>query len=177
MPTLYTIGHSNRQARELLALLQAHGITKVIDVRTIPRSRKMPWFNKDALKSYLKQHKISYLHLPALGGLRRPRADSPNQGWHNSSFRGFADYMQTKEFFTGLKTLNCKLKKRQRVAIMCAEAVPWRCHRSMIADAEVVRGIKVKHIMSQTALREHVLIPFAKVDKRKRPIKITYPHD
>lgn len=175
MPTLYTIGHSTHSWQEFSDILRAQKITHIIDVRTIPKSRRVPWANKDKLKPSLAKHHIHYVHLPALGGLRHAAKDSINQAWHNASFRGYADYMQTPEFFAGLKELNHFLKRRHRVAVMCAEALPWRCHRSLIADAEVVRGIKVLHIMSKTNLKPHELTNFAKVDRNKRPIKIYYP--
>lgn len=177
MPVLYTIGHSNRTLDEFLDMLQAHAITHLVDVRTIPKSRRLPWFNKAELAQTLRRHKIKYSHLPELGGLRHARKDSINPGWHNSSFRGYADYMQTMEFFLGLKALNQLVKKGGRVAVMCAEALPWRCHRSLIADAEVVRGVKVLHIMSRTAMHEHELTSFAVVDRNRRPIKVYYPQD
>src|SRR6185312_1035753 len=139
MPTLYTIGHSNRTLPDFIALLHAHKITRVVDVRTIPKSRKMPWFNQEKLKQALRKEKIAYTHMPKLGGLRHTNKQSINQAWINLSFRGFADYMQTEGFYEGLKALNQYMKGRKKVAIMCVEAVPWRCHRSLIADAEIVR--------------------------------------
>lgn len=175
MPQLYTIGHSTHTLQEFLNILHNHKITHIVDIRTIPKSKHVPWFNENELKAALKKEKIPYTHLSELGGLRKTRKDSINQGWRNASFRGFADYMQTPEFYSGLKKLNQLLKGKQKVAIMCAEALPWRCHRSLVADAEIVRGIKVFHIMSQTSLHPHKLTPFAVVDRSKRPIKIYYP--
>lgn len=175
MPTLYTIGHSNHTLSEFLEILHAHKITRIVDVRTIPRSRHAPWFNENELKKALRQKKIAYIHMKQLGGLRKTSKESINQGWHNPSFRGFADYMQTPEFFAGLKALNKLIKRNTRVCIMCAEAVPWRCHRSLIADAEVVRHFKVWEIMSKTSSRLHQLTSFAVVDRTKRPIKVYYP--
>lgn len=177
MPTLYTVGHSNRSMEDFIEIVTSQSITLLVDVRTIPKSRRLPWFNKPALASTLRTVKIKYQHMPALGGLRHASKDSINQGWHNASFRGFADYMQSMDFFLALKQLNELIKTHERVAIMCAEAVPWRCHRSLIADAEVVRGVHVIHIMSSTAVREHELTSFAVVDRNKRPIKVYYPHD
>jgi uncharacterized protein (DUF488 family) len=174
MTTLYTIGHSTHTLQEFVAWLQAFGIELLIDVRTIPKSRHVPWTNKESLKHALQKEKISYLHMPELGGFRHPKKDSINLGWRNSSFRGYADYMQTKEFYNVLMKLN-SLIKMKKAAIMCAEALPWRCHRTLIADAEIIRGIKVKHIMSKTNARLHQLTPFAMVDKTKRPIRINYP--
>lgn len=174
MPKLYTIGHSNRTLQEFIDLLQAHKITHIVDVRTIPKSRHSPWFNQDKLNASLKKNKILYTHLGKLGGLRRTSKNSINIGWRNASFRGFADYMQSADFFQGLKQLNGIVKKSRRVAIMCAEAVPWRCHRSLIADAEVVRHVVVWEILSKTSIRLHKLTAFAVVNRNKRPIQIYY---
>jgi hypothetical protein len=145
-------------------------VTRLVDVRTIPRSRHNPQFNKDTLPAALRFTGLAYRHMAGLGGLRHARPDSPNKAWRNASFRGFADYMQTPEFRKNLKVLMDRARK-QRVAIMCAEAVPWRCHRSMIADALVAWGFEVEHIMSATHCQKHVLRPWAVV-KRKR---VTYP--
>lgn len=175
MPTLYTIGHSNHTMEEFLEILSAHQITHIVDVRSIPKSRHVPWFNEDVFKRTLHKNKIAYTHLKKLGGLRHTTKDSINLGWINTSFRGFADYMQTHEFFEGLKELNA-LIKNTKVAIMCAEAVPWRCHRSLIADAELVRNVNVIDIMSKTSVHQHTLTEFAVVDRNTRPIKIYYPN-
>lgn len=160
--TIYTVGHSTRTIEEFLALLQAHAVELLTDVRTIPKSRHNPQFNSDALEKSLKEHGIAYLHMAGLGGLRHAKKDSPNAGWENASFRGFADYMQTEEFEKSLSALVEEAKQKQ-IAIMCAEAVPWRCHRSLIADALSVRGIRVKHIISRTSLKEHIVTPWANV--------------
>jgi|SRR5579872_2923484 len=176
MTTLYTIGHSNKSLQDFIALLQAYKIMHIVDVRTIPKSRKMPWFNQEKLKLTLRKEKITYIHMPKLGGLRHTNKQSINKAWINPSFRGFADYMQTKEFYEGLKSLNQYIKGKKRVAIMCAEAVPWRCHRSLIADAEIVRHVSVLHIMSRTSSRAHELTSFAVVNKKKRPIQVYYPN-
>ncbi|HZM03955.1 MAG TPA: DUF488 domain-containing protein [Candidatus Saccharimonadales bacterium] len=165
-----TIGHSTRTIEEFVALLQAHGVACVVDVRTVPRSRHNPQFNKASLPRSLKKAGVGYVHLPGLGGLRHAKADSINVGWRNASFRGYADYMQTPEFGQSLEEL-IGLAKEQQVVLMCAEAVPWRCHRSMIADALVIRGIGAEDIMSLTRRQVHKLTPFAKV----RGVKITYP--
>lgn len=165
-----TIGHSTRTLDEFIGLLQAHGVTRVVDVRTIPRSWHNPQFNKDSLPDSLKKVGLSYIHLPELGGLRHAKPDSINVGWRNASFRGYADYMQTPEFEQGLEEL-IEMARQERVAIMCAEAVPWRCHRSLIADALLVRGIRAEDIMSLTRRTVHTLTPFAKV----RGTTITYP--
>jgi uncharacterized protein (DUF488 family) len=143
-------------------LMQAHDVACVADVRTIPRSRHNPQFSADALSKSLKKAGIGYIHVAGLGGLRHPKRDSPNTGWRNASFRGFADYMQTAEFEKALNEL-IQEARETRVALMCAEAVPWRCHRSLIADALTVHDIPVEHIMSPTNRRPHVLTPFAKV--------------
>jgi Protein of unknown function, DUF488 len=165
-----TIGHSNHSIDEFLALLKSHKVKRLIDVRTIPKSRHNPQFNRDALAASVRAARIAYTHLPKLGGLRHARPDSVNTGWQNASFRGFADYMQAPEFALALARLE-KLAKTKLCAIMCAEAVPWRCHRSLIADALTVRGHAVKHIMTPTRANLHKLTPFARV----RATKITYP--
>jgi uncharacterized protein (DUF488 family) len=165
-----TIGHSTRTVEEFIGLLQAHAVSRVIDVRTVPRSRHNPQFNKTSLPGSLKKAGLSYVHLPGLGGLRHAHCDSVNLGWHNASFRGYADYMQTPEFEQSLEEL-IQLAKHDRIALMCAEAVPWRCHRSLIADALLVRGIRTEDIMSPTRRQVHTLTPFAKV----RGTTITYP--
>lgn len=165
-----TIGHSTRPLEEFIHLLRAHGATRVVDVRTIPRSRHNPQYNRDTLSAALKQAGIGYCHMPELGGLRRTTAASVNTGWRNASFRGYADYMQTPEFAHAIDRL-LELAERDRLALMCAEAVPWRCHRSLIADALLVRGIPSEDISSATRRRAHVLTPFAKV----RGDRITYP--
>ena len=146
-----------------------------MDVRTIPKSRHVPWFNEHEFKESLHKEKIAYTHLSKLGGLRKTTNNSINMGWRNKSFRGFADYMQTPGFFAGLKELNGLISKSYRVAIMCAEAVPWRCHRSLIADAEVVRHVLVFEIMSKTSIHPHKLTAFAVINRKKRPIQIYYP--
>jgi uncharacterized protein (DUF488 family) len=165
-----TIGHSNRPLETFIQFLQAHEVKRVIDVRTIPRSRHNPQFNKDSLPGNLRAAKIFYRHMPGLGGLRHARRDSINAGWRSPSFRGYADYMQTKEFKASLKAL-MKLAQKKQLALMCAEAVPWRCHRSLIADALLVQGVPVEHIITRTFRRSHTLTPFARVKGKK----ISYP--
>ena len=173
--TLYTIGHSTHPLKEFVALLKAWKIEEVVDVRSVPRSRAFPWFWKERMKITLPKAGIAYVHLPALGGLRHSKKDSLNTAWRNASFRGYADYMQTEDFEKGLKSLNNRRRKK-RVCIMCSEAVWWRCHRRMIADAEVACGIPVKHIMTPTTATPHELTEFAKVKKRRgRTALITYP--
>jgi uncharacterized protein (DUF488 family) len=172
---LFTVGHSNRSWAEFVELLGAWGIERLVDVRTVPRSRAVPWFWDRRMAVNLPKAGIDYAHLPALGGLRRARRDSPNTGWRNASFRGYADYLQTPEFEAGLAELN-DLRKTARTCVMCSEAVWWRCHRRMIADAETARGIPVRHIMSATIAKPHEMTEFAAVKKRKgRPPVIGYP--
>jgi uncharacterized protein (DUF488 family) len=167
-----TIGHSTRAIKEFIGLLQAHGATCVVDVRTVPRSRYNPQFNKTSLLRSLKKAGLGYVHLPGLGGLRHAQRDSINVGWRNASFRGYADYMQTPEFEQSLGKL-IQLANRGRIVLMCAEAVPWRCHRSLIADALLVRGIQTEDIMGATRRQVHALTPFARV----RGTRITYPEE
>jgi uncharacterized protein (DUF488 family) len=171
-PTVLTIGHSTRALETFIEMLRAHGVKHLVDVRTIPRSRHNPQFNRDTLPEALKFAGIAYTHMEQLGGLRHARPDSPNTGWHNSSFRGFADYMQTPEFEAGLEKL-MQLATHEQTAIMCAETVPWHCHRSLIADALTVRGALVEHIMSESRTQPHLLTPFAKA----QGIHITYPQE
>ena len=167
---IYTIGHSTRPAGEFVALLTAHGIRTLVDVRTIPRSRHNPQYNADTLAATLAESGIGYVHAPDLGGLRKPRPDSINLGWRNTSFRGYADYMQTPAFEAALDALVARAE-REHTAIMCAEAVPWRCHRSLVADALVARGIEAREIVSQARATPHKLTPFARVDGTR----VTYP--
>ncbi len=167
---ILTVGHSTRTLDEFIALLRAHEVTRVIDVRTVPRSRHNPQFNKDSLPDSLGKAGLGYTHMPGLGGLRHAKPDSLNAAWRNASFRGYADYMQTPEFAQAIDEL-IDLAKQERIAIMCAEAVPWRCHRSLIGDALTVRGIRTEDIMTPTRNQLHTLTPFAKVCG----IEVTYP--
>jgi len=167
--TVYSIGHSTRPLDEFLGLLRAHGVTHLVDARTIPRSRRNPQYNREALPEALRPAGIGYAHVPGLGGLRRPRRDSVNTAWRNAGFRGYADYMQTPEFAESLETL-IALATREHVAVMCAEAVPWRCHRSLIADALTVRQVSVEHILDG-GRQCHRLTPWARVDG----VRLTYP--
>ena len=169
-PTLWTLGHSTRPIDEFIGLLRAHHISLLIDVRTVPRSRYNPQFNTDALAQSLRADGIRYRHLPELGGLRKPKNDSVNDGWRNDSFRGYADYMQTEEFHRAIEAL-LAFGSQAKTAVMCAEAVPCRCHRSLIADALVSRGWEVRHIMSPEKASTHILTPFAHLDKGT----LTYP--
>jgi uncharacterized protein (DUF488 family) len=160
---IYTIGHSTRSAGEFVALLAAHGVSALADVRTVRRSRHNPQFNGDALAATLASHGIRYVPMPGLGGFRKTTPDSPNGGWRNLSFRGYADYMQSAAFAEHLDAL-IALAREATVAIMCAEAVPWRCHRSLIADALLVRGFDVREIAGESKTAPHKLTPFAKVE-------------
>jgi Protein of unknown function, DUF488 len=168
--TVLTIGHSTRTIEEFVGMLRAHAVERLVDVRTIPRSRRVPQFNYDALAASLREQGIEYLHMKSLGGLRHAKKDSANLGWRNASFRGYADYMASDEFRASLWRL-LDLAREKRTAIMCAEAVPWRCHRSLIGDALLVRGVNVKDIMNATSIRRHEMTPFAKVDG----LNIVYP--
>jgi uncharacterized protein (DUF488 family) len=167
---VYTIGHSARPIEEFIGLLQENEIGCLLDIRTVPRSRHNPQFNRDMLPGSLTEAGISYQHLAGLGGLRHARADSPNGAWRNASFRGYADYMQT-DAFAGQVEEVITLARITRCALMCAEAVPWRCHRSLVADALLVREVAVAHIMGPHKLKPHTLTPFAQVEGTR----ITYP--
>lgn len=168
--TVFTIGHSTLPIEEFIAILTEYGIRLLADIRTVPRSRHNPQFNADTLPVSLAARGIEYQLLKDLGGLRRTHKHSINTAWQNNSFRGYADYMQTEEFETALTEL-IELTAKYRVAIMCAEAVPWRCHRRLVADALAVRGIRVVEIMGLHSWREHTLTPFAHVEG----YSITYP--
>jgi uncharacterized protein (DUF488 family) len=168
--TIYTIGHSTRTLESFISLLKSAGVTLIADIRTVPRSRHNPQFNADALPQPLKVAGIGYRHLAGLGGLRHSAPDSINTGWRNLSFRGFADYMQTPAFAESLCVI-VALAGQETVALMCAEAVPWRCHRSLIADALSVHGILVEHIISATSRRPHAITPWAHIEGKR----ITYP--
>lgn len=169
-PLILTIGHSTHPIDEFVELLRHHSVERLVDIRTIPRSRHNPQFNGDALAHSLRGAHIEYAHLKELGGLRHPRPDSANLGWRNASFRGYADYMQTQEFERAVQRL-LQMCGEKQCAVMCAEAVPWRCHRSLLADALVARGIAVEHILGASRGDEHHLTPFAKIANGK----VTYP--
>jgi uncharacterized protein (DUF488 family) len=170
--TIFTIGHSTRPIDEFIKLLRSNGVKQLIDIRTIPKSRHNPQFNSDALAASLRAARIRYLHLEELGGLRHSRPDSINLGWRNASFRGYADYMQTPEFAQALdRTIH--LAEERSTALMCAEAVPWRCHRSLVSDALLVRNIRVLDIVSAAKPKDHTLTPFAHVVGTQ----VTYPSD
>jgi uncharacterized protein (DUF488 family) len=171
MPTvIYAIGHSTRTIDDFIEILAAHSISLLVDIRTIPKSRHNPQFNEDALQRSLEKRSITYVHFQELGGLRKPTKDSVNTGWRNASFRGFADYMQTRKFASAIRKL-MQLGRQGRVAILCAEGNPFRCHRSLVADALTVRKVRVLHIAGKTSAREHTLTKFAHVSGTR----ITYP--
>ncbi|MEO6109575.1 MAG: DUF488 domain-containing protein [Candidatus Saccharimonadales bacterium] len=170
MNTIFTIGHSTRLIDEFIELLKLHSITQLVDMRTIPKSRHNPQFGQEEIAMSLKKARIEYVYLKELGGLRPPTKDSINDGWHSMSFRNYADYMQTEEFDGGLREL-IGIAKDEVTAIMCAEAVPWRCHRSLVSDALIVRSIPISEIIGKGNVREHTLTPFAVVDGTT----ITYP--
>jgi uncharacterized protein (DUF488 family) len=167
---IWTTGHSTRAIEDFLALLAGHRIERLVDIRTIPHSRRNPQFGQSALADSLAAARIGYTHLAGLGGRRRPAPDSINAAWRHSSFRGYADYMQTSAFQTALDDL-LALAANERVAIMCAEAVPWRCHRQLVADALVARGVEAREIQSPTTTRTHALTSWARVEGGQ----VTYP--
>ncbi len=167
---IFTIGHSTLPIDRFVDLLHTFGIEKLVDIRSVPRSRHNPQFNADALAGALAASGIDYAAMPSLGGLRHARKDSPNTGWRNESFRGYADYMQTPAFAEAVATL-IAASREKRVAIMCAEAVPWRCHRSLVADALTIRGVPAIDILSDADSRLHTLTPFAHVEGTR----LTYP--
>jgi uncharacterized protein (DUF488 family) len=167
---IFTIGHSNRRIEDFIALLRQNGVDCLLDIRTVPKSRHNPQFGQDELAPMLAAAGIEYRYVRGLGGLRRPRPDSPNGAWRNTSFRGYADYMQTQEFADNVEAVKA-LGATRTCALMCAEAVPWRCHRSLVADALLVRGVRVEDIIGPQTPRPHKLTPFAHVEG----LTITYP--
>ncbi len=171
---LYTIGHSNQPLESFLGLLRAHGIRFLADIRRHPGSRRWPWFGQDALTASLAENGIAYRHFPSLGGRRRPEEGSPNGAWRVPQFQAYADYMATPEFRAGLDEL-LGLLPEGPLTVLCAEALPWRCHRNLLSDAVLVRGIPVFHILSGGKLRPHALPDFAKVDRDDDPPRLTYP--
>jgi uncharacterized protein (DUF488 family) len=170
MPTVFSIGHSTHPADVFAQLLRRHQVVQLADVRTVPRSRRHPHFSREVLPAYLEERGIVYRHFPALGGLRRPRRDSPNTGWQHPSFRGYADHMASSEFRSAVDELG-EWAARGVTAVMCAEALWWQCHRRLLADALVVRGWPVWHILASGALSAHELTPFARI----RADDISYP--
>jgi uncharacterized protein (DUF488 family) len=167
---IFTVGHSTRSLDELVRLLTTHGVGQLADIRTVPRSRRHPQFAIDALSSSLPPAGIAYRHFPGLGGLRKPRPDSRNAAWQHPGFRGYADYMETREFDEALAAL-IAWSEEASTAIMCAEAVWWRCHRRLVADALVARGVEVRHILSAAEPRRHTLTEFGRIDGGR----VTYP--
>lgn len=170
--TVFTIGHSTHPILEFISILKHYGVNLLADIRTVPRSRHNPQFNSEAMPGELKGFGIAYTHMSGLGGLRHSRKTSENIGWRNTSFRGYADYMQTPEFETALNEL-VQAAKGNTVAVMCAEAVPWRCHRRLVADALLVRGIRVVEIISATNSREHAMTSFARIEGTR----LSYPEN
>ena len=170
MRKIYTIGHSTKKIEDFIKILKAYKIGILVDIRTVPRSRHNPQFEGFRLEEFLNNEEISYIHLQQLGGLRRPRKDSPNLEWKNTTFRGYADHMETEEFKEGLEILK-KIASEHNTVMMCAEAVPWRCHRNLVSDTLKVEGWEVLHIMTEKITNEHELTKFIKIEKGK----ITYP--
>jgi uncharacterized protein (DUF488 family) len=168
--SIYTIGHSIHPAEQFLALLQAHEVRQVADIRTVPKSRRHPQFNSATLDAYLNSRGIVYRHFPALGGLRKPRPDSVNTGWRHPGFRGYADHMQSAEFSAGVDHL-LAFSAAARTTVMCAEAVWWRCHRQLLADALLARGVPVYHILGPADAKPHHLSEFARIADGR----VTYP--
>jgi len=167
---IYTIGHSTHSIDEFIRILNAFAIEKVVDVRTIPKSRYNPQFNEEELREQLRRHNIDYVRLEGLGGLRHTTKNSINTAWKNASFRGYADYMQTPEFSMAVDEL-IDLANVKRISIMCAETLPWRCHRSLIGDVLLIRNIEVEDIFNETTSKPHLPTAWAKVDGNT----ITYP--
>lgn len=169
-PVVLTVGHSTRTLEEFIDLLKAHSVDCLVDIRTVPRSRHNPQFNLESLPGSLVPAGMEYVHMRSLGGLRHARPGSSNTHWRTPGFQGYADYMQTLEFAAALKELVDRAAA-SRVCVMCAEAVPWRCHRSLLSDALTVNGVGVEHIMSKARRQPHTLTPFARVDGTS----LTYP--
>jgi len=165
-----SIGHGTKSLKELISMLKEANVEALIDVRSIPRSSHNPQFNKETIAEALTKEGILYIHLPEAGGLRHPKKDSPNKGWKNESFRGFADYMATANFLASLDQI-IEIGKEKSAALMCAETLPWRCHRFLIADALMLRGIEVVHILSKGKEKKHLLTPWCQI---KNGI-VTYP--
>ena len=162
MPPVFTVGHSTRPIEDLLALLAEHGVRTLVDVRRFPGSRRHPQYSRDALAASLAAAGIQYVHEPDLGGRRAARPDSPHTAWRVEAFRGYADYMETPEFQAALERL-IRRAEEETVAILCAEAVPWRCHRRLISDALVARGVQVMHILGPGRANSHELDPNARL--------------
>jgi uncharacterized protein (DUF488 family) len=169
---VWTVGHSTRGPEEFIALIAAYGIGAVADVRRFPGSRKYPHFSREQLSDSLASASVEYLHVPELGGRRRPRPDSQNNAWRSESFRGYADHMETEEFRAGVERL-LELAGRKKAAVMCSEAVWWRCHRALIADFLKVRGVEVEHILSMEKSAAHPYTSAARVVRGR----LTYAGD
>ncbi|MGE0227122.1 MAG: DUF488 family protein [Dehalococcoidia bacterium] len=170
---LWTVGHSTRSFEELVGVLrspEAEPIGVLVDIRTVPKSRRHPHFSLEALAAELPRREIVYVHLQALGGFRRPATDSTNGAWRNESFRGYADYMQTPAFEEAVAAL-LDVARGARTAVMCSEAMPWRCHRTLVADAVAARGVQVTHLLSAAKAQAHTLTSFARVEGER----VTYP--
>jgi uncharacterized protein (DUF488 family) len=176
MPPVFTIGHSTRSSDELLSLLAGHGIEILLDVRRFPGSRRHPQFSRDALSGALAEAGVGYMHEPRLGGRRAPRPDSPHTAWRVEAFRGYADHMETPGFQAALEDL-IRLSQEKTVALMCAEAVPWRCHRRLISDALVAHGLDVRHILGPGRADPHEIDPNARVLDGGRRLVYTGPED
>ncbi|HJT27228.1 MAG TPA: DUF488 domain-containing protein [Pyrinomonadaceae bacterium] len=166
MFTVFTVGHSTRSGEELVEILKAHGVEVLVDVRSFPGSRRYPQFNRVALSELLGKAGIEYRHEPRLGGRRAPRADSHNTAWRNAQFRGYADHMETEVFRKGVEDL-LELARDRRVAVMCAEAVWWRCHRGLLADYLKALGHTVLHILDEKKIEEHPYTPAARIIDNK----------
>jgi uncharacterized protein (DUF488 family) len=166
--TIFTIGHSTRSFEQLVALLRENGVQRLADIRRYPGSRRYPHFSRDALSQSVPAEGIEYIHVPELGGRRRPLPDSPNSAWRNEQFRGYADYMGTDEFRAAVDRL---LASQERTCVMCAEAVPWRCHRNLLADDLTRRGIEVIHILGPESIQRHVLNSHARIEAGR----VVYP--
>ena len=158
---IYTIGHSTRELAEFAGLLREHGVTRLADIRRFPGSRRFPHFSGEALRDHLPGLGIDYLHLEPLGGRRKPQKSSPNGAWESDQFRGYADHMSTPEFQAAVDRL---LADNRATAVMCAEAVPWRCHRNLLSDELVRRGVEVIHILAPGSSRKHEMNPMARVE-------------
>jgi uncharacterized protein (DUF488 family) len=171
-PRIFTVGHSTHSLDELVALLEAHAVEQLADIRTYPGSRRMPWFNREALARELPAHHIAYVHIPQLGGRRSPSPHTENTGWRVAGFRGYADHMASAEFEAGLEVLETHARSRT-TAMMCAEALWWRCHRRLVSDALTVRGWDVVHVGSDGDVTTHELTPFATTDGSR----LSYPQN
>jgi uncharacterized protein (DUF488 family) len=164
---IWTIGHSTRSIDDFISLLKKNEIKLLADVRSLPGSKRYPQFNREALAESLNVHRIRYEHFPELGGRRKPKADSRNTAWRNASFRGYADYMETEQFQQGIERLLALAREAGPAAIMCAEAVWWRCHRSLISDFLKVRGIEVMHILDANKVEPHPFTSAARIGDGK----------